>query len=53
MTELKKRILKTLVRLILYVAPQLLAKPYSERLSSTTVTETRKTQKTQRTKRRP
>jgi len=53
MTEWKKRILKTLIRLGLYVASQVLGKPYSEKLSSTTVTETRKTQKTQRTKQRP
>jgi len=53
MTEWKKRILKTLIRLGLYVASQVLGKPYSEQLSSTTVTETRKTQKTQRTKQRP
>ena len=53
MTDLKKRILETLGRLAFYVAPQLFRKPYTEQLSSTTVTETRKTQKTRKTKQRP
>jgi hypothetical protein len=53
MTWFNKRLLKLLGRLVVFVAPQFLGRPYTEKHSSTTVTETRRTEKTEGKKKQP
>jgi hypothetical protein len=52
MTDFRKRILKALGRLVLLLVPPLIGKPYTEKLSFTTVTEKRRTEKREKTKKR-